>query len=62
VDGRLRTLWEFLEYFTFVRGGPEEATAYRDTLGDLALGLAGSCLAALVTAVALVRGRQASHA
>jgi hypothetical protein len=44
-------LWEFAEYLTFVRGGAEEATAYTDTLGDLALGLSGSVVAALVTAV-----------
>ena len=42
-------LWEFLEYFTFIRGGPEEKTAYTDTLGDLALGGAGSVVAALLT-------------
>jgi hypothetical protein len=43
-------LWEFAEYVTFIRGGPEEETAYTDTLGDLALGLTGSVLAALLTA------------
>ncbi len=43
-------LWEFAEYVTFVRNSPELATAYTDTLGDLALGLTGSCLAAAVTA------------
>jgi hypothetical protein len=42
-------LWEFGEYFTFIRGGPEERTAYTDTLGDLAGGLTGSTLAALLT-------------
>ncbi|HEV3407812.1 MAG TPA: hypothetical protein VG079_03910 [Gaiellaceae bacterium] len=42
-------LWEFAEYFTFIRGGPEIATAYTDTLGDLALGLSGSVVAALAT-------------
>jgi hypothetical protein len=42
-------LWEFAEYFTFIRGGGEEATAYTDTLGDMALGLTGSCVAALLT-------------
>ena len=46
-------LWEFAEYFTFIRGGPEEKTAYTDTLGDLALGLAGSTLAAVFTATLL---------
>jgi hypothetical protein len=43
-------LWEFAEYFTFVRDSPELETAYEDTLGDLALGLSGSVVAALVTA------------
>jgi hypothetical protein len=48
-------LWEFAEYFTFIRGGPEEKTAYTDTLGDLAGGLAGSTLAAVVTVTLLWR-------
>jgi len=43
-------IWEIAEYYTFIRGGPEEATAYTDTLGDMTLGLAGSMVAALVTA------------
>jgi hypothetical protein len=43
-------LWEFGEYVTFVRNSPELDTAYTDTLGDLALGLTGSTLAAFVTA------------
>lgn len=42
-------LWEFGEYFAFIRDSPELATAYTDTLGDLALGLAGSTVAALIT-------------
>ena len=48
-------LWEFGEYFTFIRGGSEERTAYTDTLGDLGLGLSGSAIAAVVTATALWR-------
>lgn len=43
-------LWELAEYVTFIRDSPEEATAYTDTLGDLALGLGGSIVAAVVTA------------
>ena len=43
-------LWEFAEYWTFIRDSPELDTAYEDTLGDLALGLSGSTIAALVTA------------
>jgi hypothetical protein len=48
-------LWEFGEYFTFIRGNPDEfRTAYTDTLGDLALGgIAGSTVAALLTATVL---------
>ena len=41
-------LWEFAEYWTFIRNPHELATAYTDTLGDLALGLTGS-VAALLT-------------
>jgi hypothetical protein len=46
-------LWEFAEYVTFIRNSPEVETAYTDTLGDLALGLSGSILAAVVTAALL---------
>jgi len=52
-------LWEFAEYFTFIRNSPELETAYTDTLGDLALGLSGSALAAAVT-YALARRRVVS--
>jgi hypothetical protein len=48
-------LWELGEYLTFIRGGPEEKTAYTDTLGDLAGGLTGSTLAALLTVTLLWR-------
>ena len=50
-------LWEFAEYFTFIRNSPELETAYTDTLGDLALGLSGSVVAALVTAALLLRAK-----
>jgi hypothetical protein len=54
-------LWEFAEYWTFIRNSPELDTAYEDTLGDLALGLSGSTIAALVTAWLLSRrGRERS--
>jgi hypothetical protein len=43
-------LWEFAEYFAFIRDSPELETAYMDTLGDLAFGLTGSVIAAVVTA------------
>jgi hypothetical protein len=42
-------LWEFAEYFAFIRDSPELDTAYTDTLGDLALGLSGSLVAAIIT-------------
>ena len=45
-------LWEVGEYFAFIRNSPELRTAYTDTLGDMALGLGGSTLAALLAAVA----------
>ena len=40
--------WELAEYATFIRGGAEEATAYRDTLGDMSLGTLGALLSAAV--------------
>lgn len=51
-------LWELGEYFAFIRGGTELATAYTDTLGDEALGLTGSIIAGLT--VALVARRRQS--
>ena len=53
-------LWELGEYFAFIRNSPELATAYRDTLGDLALGLSGSTVTAVVAAVALSRRNRAT--
>jgi hypothetical protein len=46
-------LWEFAEYYTFIRNSPEVRTAYTDTLGDLALGLSGSVVAALIAVTVL---------
>jgi len=43
-------LWELAEYVAFIPNSPEAATAYRDTLGDLALGLAGGTLVAIAIA------------
>ena len=40
--------WELAEYVTFVPGSPEAATAYADTLLDLALGMLGGLIAALL--------------
>jgi hypothetical protein len=45
-------LWELGEYFAFIRGGTELATAYTDTLGDEILGLSGAAVAGTVTALA----------
>jgi hypothetical protein len=54
-------LWEFTEYITFVRTNEEELrTAYTDTLGDLALGLSGSIVAAILTATVLWPVRRAA--
>jgi hypothetical protein len=53
--GVTAVLWEFAEYFTFIRGGPEEKTAYTDTLGDIALGLTGATVAAVVSVTLLWR-------
>jgi hypothetical protein len=41
-------IWELAEYVAFIRNSPELATAYEDTLGDLALGTLGSVAAAVV--------------
>lgn len=41
-------LWELAEYVTFVPGSVEAATAYGDTLLDLALGMLGGLAAALL--------------
>jgi hypothetical protein len=46
-------LWEFGEYYTFIRHSSELRTAYTDTLGDLALGLTGSAIAATLTVTVL---------
>jgi hypothetical protein len=43
-------IWELLEYVTFIPGSPEAATAYRDTLGDVGLGLLGSLVGASIAA------------
>lgn len=43
-------LWEFAEFATFVQDSPEAASAYADTLGDLALGMTGGLVGALLTA------------
>lgn len=42
--------WEVGEYYAFIRNGTELATAYTDTLGDLALGTLGGTIAGVVVA------------
>jgi hypothetical protein len=53
-------LWEFLEYATFLCHSRERTTAYTDTLGDLALGLTGSVVAAVLTVTLLWPGATAA--
>ena len=53
-------IWELLEYVTFIPNSPEAASAYRDTLGDLALGLVGSVVGAAIAASYLARHRRGS--
>ena len=54
-------LWEIGEYFAFIRNSPELATAYTDTLGDMALGLSGSALTAASSVLVLQRRSTASQ-
>lgn len=51
-------LWELGEYFAFIRNSPELATAYTDTLGDLALGLSGTTLTAAIAVITLRHTRR----
>ena len=54
-------LWEFAEYITFIRTNEHELrTAYTDTLGDLALGLGGSLVAAALTVTLLWPARRSA--
>ena len=62
----LAILWELAEYLAFIRGGPEEQTAYTDTLGDELLGMTGAFVAGAATALvarkrAVRRGVGADH-
>jgi hypothetical protein len=55
-------LWEIGEYFAFIRNSSELATAYTDTLGDLALGLSGSTLTGVIAVIVVSRqGRPAGQ-
>jgi len=42
-------VWELAEFVTFVPNSPEAATAYEDTLLDLALGMAGGLIGAILS-------------
>lgn len=53
--------WELAEWYTFIRHGTELATAYRDTLGDEALGCLGAAAAAILVARRHPRGSPASR-
>lgn len=55
--GATAILWELGEYVAFVPNSPEAATAYQDTLGDLALGLLGGTIASIALAWWFARGR-----
>jgi hypothetical protein len=50
--------WELAEFVAFVPNSPEAATAYADTLGDLALGLLGGAVAALIVSRLPAWGRK----
>ncbi|MCC6791990.1 MAG: hypothetical protein IT336_09900, partial [Thermomicrobiales bacterium] len=45
--------WELAEYLSFVKRSPEFNTAYEDTMGDLALDLAGSAVGAIIVVTAI---------
>ncbi|HEX8002360.1 MAG TPA: hypothetical protein VF519_06660 [Mycobacteriales bacterium] len=48
-------VWEVGEYGAFILKTPESVTAYRDTIGDMTLGLTGAVVAAVVCARAARR-------
>lgn len=51
----LAIAWELGEYETFIRNGTELTDAYRDTLGDEALGSLGALLAGLLVGALYTR-------
>lgn len=55
-------LWEIGEYQTFILDTPEATTAYRDTIGDLALGMSGSVVAGVAVALTAWRQRRRGEA
>ncbi|RKS71163.1 hypothetical protein BZB76_5649 [Actinomadura pelletieri DSM 43383] len=48
-------VWEVAEYGLFILDTPEATTAYRDTIGDLVLGLTGAVVAGVAVAAAPTR-------
>ncbi|MGH3345120.1 MAG: hypothetical protein ACRDPK_20060 [Carbonactinosporaceae bacterium] len=60
VGALLAVGWELAEWYTFIRHGTELATAYRDTLGDQALGTLGAALAGTLVTVAARRRDEAA--
>jgi hypothetical protein len=53
----LAIAWELGEWYTFIRHGTELASAYEDTLGDLALGTLGGVTAGVALAVRARKAR-----
>ncbi len=52
-------VWELGEYVAFIRNSDELDTAYKDTLGDMLLGMSGAIVAALAIAT-VIRNRYTS--
>ncbi len=50
VGAIMAIFWEVGEYYAFIRGGTELATAYTDTLSDEVLGTFGATAAGAITA------------
>lgn len=50
VGAIMAIVWELGEYYAFIRGGTELASAYTDTLGDEVLGTLGGLVGALAVA------------
>jgi hypothetical protein len=55
-------LWEFAEYGIFILDTPESVSLYRDTIGDLMLGLLGATTAGLATAALATTAARSSKA
>ncbi len=53
--------WEIGEYYAFIRGGTERATAYTDTLGDEVLGTFGAFVGAVILMISARRAEDAGR-